>query len=102
MPVSLDLSWRSFERFLWPFVGLVVEVTEQEVEKYGVHSDPPDEGTWVIAVDEEQLEGVNHYENELNHLQAGEVLLPPEVGLNSGSKRGQQVVTVHDDVNEAV
>jgi len=31
-----------------------------------VHADPPDEGLRVVAVDEKQLEGVYHDQNELD------------------------------------
>lgn len=34
-------------------VRLVVELLEQEEEHDGVHADPPDEGTGVVAVDEQ-------------------------------------------------
>lgn len=49
-------------------VRLVVEVAEEEVEHYGVHADPPDEGLRVVAVDEEQLERMYHHQDELDHL----------------------------------
>lgn len=47
-------------------VGCLVELVEQEEEHHGVHADPPDKSFRVIAIDEEQLEGVNHDQNELN------------------------------------
>lgn len=46
-------------------VGLVVEVLEEEEEHDCVHADPPDEGTRVLALDEQQLERVRHYADEL-------------------------------------
>lgn len=67
------------------FVRALVELVEQEEEHDGVHSDPPDEGFRVVAVDEQQLEGVHHDGDKLDHLQTGEVLLPPEVLLELGS-----------------
>jgi hypothetical protein len=36
-----------------------------------MHADPPDEGFWVVAVDEQKLESVNHDGNELD-LKRGE------------------------------
>jgi len=83
-------------------IRLVVEFLEEEEEHDSVHADPPDEGSWVVAVDEKQLEGVHHDGNELGHLQRGEILLPPEVLLHAGPERGQQVVRVHDDVHKGV
>lgn len=47
-------------------VGCLVELVEQEEEHNGVHADPPDKSFWIIAVNEEQLEGVNHDQNKLN------------------------------------
>lgn len=41
-------------------VGCLVELVEQEEEHNSVHADPPDKSFWIIAVNEEQLEGVNH------------------------------------------
>lgn len=90
---------------LSPLVGFVrrlVELVEQEEEHDGVHSDPPDEGSRVVAVDEQQLEGVHHDCDKLDHLQAGEVFLPPEILLELGSEGCEQVVRVHHDVYEGV
>lgn len=84
------------------FVRVLVELVEQEEEHDGVHSDPPDERLRVVAVDEEQLERVHHDGDKLDHLQGGEVLLPPEVLLELGSEGGEQVVRVHHDVDEGV
>lgn len=47
-------------------VGLLVEFFEQEEEHDGVHSNPPDEGFRVVAVDEQELESMKHDENELD------------------------------------
>lgn len=46
-------------------VGLIVELLEEEEEHDGVHPYPPHEGTGVVAVDEEQLEGVDHDTHKL-------------------------------------
>lgn len=100
---------RSFSPFagrqgagLVSFVRVLVELVEQEEEHDGVHSDPPDERLRVVAVDEEQLERVHHDCHKLDHLQGGEVLLPPEVLLELGSEGGEQVVRVHHNVDEGV
>lgn len=84
------------------FVRALVELVEQEEEHDGVHSDPPDERLRVVAVDEEQLERVHHDGDKLDHLQGGEVLLPPQVLLELGSEGREQVVRVHHDVDERV
>jgi len=39
---------------------------------------------------------------ETHHLQTGEVFLPPDELLVLGSERGDQVVTVHDNVHEGI
>jgi hypothetical protein len=45
---------------------LIVEFFEEVKEHDGVHANPPYEGFWIVAVDEEKLESVKHDENELN------------------------------------
>lgn len=67
-----------------------------------MHADPPNERLRVVAVNEEQLEGVQHHQYELDHLDSGEVFLPPKEFLVSGSQGRQQIVGVHDDVDEGV
>lgn len=47
-------------------IGFLVKLVEQKVEHDGVHSNPPDESFWVVAINEEKLECVNHNGNELN------------------------------------
>lgn len=66
-------------------------------------SDEVGEANWVVAVVlEEQLEGVHHNQDELDHLHHCQVLLPPQVLLHLGSHGGQHVVGVHEDVHEGV
>ena len=38
----------------------------------------------------------------LNHLKGGEVSLPPQVLLHLGSERCEEIVGVHDDVDQGV
>lgn len=54
------------QAYLLAGVRLLVELLEQEEEHDSVHSDPPDEGLRVVAVDEEKLESMQHDENELD------------------------------------
>lgn len=58
-------------------VRFLVEATEKEVKHYSMHTDPPNKSLWIIALDEKQLECVDHYENELDHLQSRQIFLPP-------------------------
>jgi hypothetical protein len=46
-------------------VSILVEVREEEEEHDGVHSNPPYEGTRIVAIHKQQLEGVSHNANEL-------------------------------------
>lgn len=41
-------------------------------------------------------------ENELDQLDGGQILLPPEVPLHGGSAGSQQVVEVHEGVDPGV
>lgn len=72
----------SFGQLFGLSVALIIELLEEEPEHDSVHADPPDEGAGVVAVNEEQLEGVDHDGHELSHLQDCDVFLPPEVLLN--------------------
>jgi len=54
-----------------------------------VHADPPHESLRVVAVNEEQLERMQHDGQELQHLQGGQVLLPPQVFLHVGAQSSQ-------------
>lgn len=84
-------------------ISLIEEVLEQEEEHARVHSNPPDEGDWIVArIPDQQLEGVQHDGDELHHLEHGQVLLPPQIFLHLRSHRGQHVIRVHHDVNAGV
>lgn len=47
-------------------VRLFVEVGEQEVEHDGMQADAPHKGPWEVALHKQQLEGMDHHEDELN------------------------------------
>ena len=47
-------------------------------------------------------QAVDKDDQELDHLHGGQVFLPPEVLLEPGARRGQEVVWVHDDVDQGV
>lgn len=47
-------------------VGLCVKFFEEEEEQAGVHSNPPRESSGVVAVREQNLEGVDHYSHKLH------------------------------------
>ena len=81
---------------------LNVEIGEeaQKHDRVETHDVGDDDGE--IALDEEQLGRVNEDGDELDHLDGGQVLLPPQVFLVFGSHGRQQVVGVHDHVDERV
>ena len=86
----------------WPGTNLSVEGHEEdEVLDSG---DGKHQGCshWVVAREDERLECVEENEDELDELDGGEVLLPPEVGLQRGSAGCQQVVEVHQGVHPRV
>lgn len=56
----------------------------------------------IAIIPEEQLEGVHHYQHKLDHLQDGEILLPPQIFLYFGSHGRQHIIGVHDDVHKGV
>ena len=47
-------------------------------------------------------QAVDKDDQELDHLHGGQIFLPPEVLLEPGARRGQEVVGVHDDVDQGV
>lgn len=84
-------------------VCLFVESREQEVEEDGMSSNEVGKVDWIVAVVfEQQLEGMNHYQHELNHLKDSQVFLPPQIFLHFWSHCGQHIVRVHNDVNKSV
>ena len=48
------------------------------------------------------LECMTEDQDELDHLEVGEVLLPPDVAAVLGSHGGHHVVHVHHDVHKGV
>lgn len=55
----------------------------------------------VAGLVEQEPAGVEEHEHELDQLHLGDVLLPPEVRVQRG-EHGEQVVGVHDRVDERV
>ena len=56
----------------------------------------------VAVLDEERLEGVEDENDELSHLEPGQVALPPQVGLDTWTQGGEEVVRVHHHVDARV
>lgn len=56
-------------------VSVDKEVPEQEPEEDGVEPDPPHEAAWIVALPEQQLEGMDENRHELHHLNGRHVFL---------------------------
>lgn len=98
------LSLQHFGQPLASGVGVVVEVEKEEQENHAVRADDVDkDGELVRAVvQEEILADVGGDHHELDQLNGGEVLLPPQVFLVFWAHSTQSVVRVHNDVNNTV
>lgn len=48
-----------------------------------MHADPPDEGAWVVAVDEQELEGVQEHQHELDLIKNNKMEITIETQSNS-------------------
>ncbi|CAN7998851.1 unnamed protein product, partial [Ixodes hexagonus] len=86
-------------------VGLVgpdVEAEElhEEDDALGQHEERQRRVGHAERVDQATVPHDHH--DELDQLEPGEVLLPPEVLLDTGSQGGQEVVGVHHDVDAGV
>lgn len=79
-----------------------VEVGEHEKEDRGVEAEDVRQDHGVTAWLEEPLDGMEETGDKLDQLQLRQIPLPLEVGTHLWSERRQQVVGVHDDVDEGV
>lgn len=94
---SFSSSW--FPSFL---IGLFVEFVEEEEEHDGMHANEPDKCTRIVTLDEQQLECMNHNGDELNHLEGGKILLPPEELLVFRSHSSQKIICIHNNMYKGV
>ncbi len=46
--------------------------------------------------------GLQKDQGELEHLEWGQVLLPPQIRLHPRSQSGQKIVGIHDDVHDGI
>lgn len=83
-------------------VRLDVEVDEKSQTQSALGERQVNHTLGVATVVNEGDEDVDHEEDELSDLGLRDVLLPPEVGLHLRSKCGQEVITVHDDMDSGV
>jgi len=64
--------------------------------------DDPAVYLWIITLNEERLHGMDEEYYELDHLELGQILLPPEVRLHLWTEGCQEVVEVHGNMDSAV
>jgi len=83
-----------WSRFLFD-VGKEIEIGEKNKEDSGVG----DEDLWhyfgVSTVERKWEKCVDENTDKLDHLEPGQILLPPEEGLHLRSKRREEIVEVH-------
>lgn len=85
------------------YVGLVVEVREEDEEDEGVGQDPPAKEDGIVAVlEEEQLGGMRYHKDKLEDLCRRHIPFPPQVGIELRTSSSQCVISVHPHVNKAV
>lgn len=86
-----------------PWICFSVKVNEQNEEAHLVKADPYVECFGEIAfVPKEELEAMNRSRDELCDLEGSQVFLPPGKSFESGTHGCEQVVQVHDHVNEGI
>ena len=88
-------------------VGLNIELSEEEEETQDVNEvDEDNAEAGLLALGGEEVGGLAHHGDELDHLHEGEVGLPPDgeglAGLVVLGVHADEVVGVHDGVDEAV
>lgn len=79
-----------------------MEVFEKLEKEQRLHESVPREGSREITFDEQQLKSVQANKKELDHLENGQIFLPPQILLNSWTHRCHQIVEVHDKVHQTV
>ena len=124
------MQFTLFSSWLLLDVGLNVEVGEEGEEEGAKEEEEGNIDLWVVTVHEQRsatmrlvniinilssdlsmirilncdwlIPGVDAPSDELNQLHAGDVLLPPEILLNTGTEAAHEVVEVHDNMNTNV
>lgn len=100
---AVEAIFGNLLRFARREIFLDVELREQPEKHDGVGGDVVRELPREIAVVvEHQLEAVGHDADELDHLEGGHVLLPPNVLAVLGTQSAEEVVEVHEHVDENV
>lgn len=79
-----------------------VEIGEEAEKHDGIKAHDVGNYLGEIALDEEQLRRVDENSYKLNHLHGSQMLLPPKIFLILWSHGSQQVVGIHNNVDESV
>ena len=64
-----------------------MKVFEKIEKEYRLHESVPGEGGGEVALDKQQLQAVQTNKKGLNHLENGQVLLPPQIFLELWTHR---------------
>jgi len=78
------------------------EVGEEEHQEDRVDEEGVGESLRIVTFDEQELRGVRNHDHKLNQLSCCHILLPEQVLLVFRAERGQEVVKVHENMNERV
>lgn len=81
---------------------LNVEIGKEAEKHDGIKAHDVGDDLGEVAFNEEELRRMDENGYKLDHLHGRQVLLPPEVLLILGPHGGQQVVRVHDNMNERI
>ena len=96
--VSIHIQLARFARVLIPVESEEEEPVETAVEHdHEVH--PNGVATGGVYQGDQT---VDKDDQELDHLHGGQIFLPPEILLEPGARGGQEVVGVHDDMDQGV
>lgn len=83
-------------------VGFRAEIVEELEEHDGLEDAVPAVDFGEAAVGEEGHHAVQSDAEELNHLQSGQMPLPPEIFLVARAHGGHQIVEIHDAMHKRV
>jgi hypothetical protein len=84
------------------FVSVGMKVFEKIEKEYGLHESVPGKGGGEVALDEQQLQAVQTNKKELNHLENGQVFLPPQIFLELRTHRCHEIIEVHDEMDQRI
>lgn len=102
LSLTLLLDRSAFPMRTLRLVSSDVEVNKQQKNEQDLRYTYKNERSGVPAVFDQRYRGVSYHHHELHDLNLREVPLPPHVRPCRRPQQGQEVVSVHDDMHEAV